>query len=143
MHSDEAARMFDHLLQLFHPFSGQVWIPGPDVFVEFGANRMVYGFSKPSDYMLLEPRDIFLVELDLQQAFSCGGIIFIGEQNTLELERDHAAIRVIGHKEPAIGVVQIVGVVCSVVGDRFFDPLPFGNQSWRCIERGIEASDAA
>ncbi|MFN9853050.1 MAG: hypothetical protein ACK57P_14640, partial [Planctomycetota bacterium] len=34
-------------------------------------------------------------------------------------------------------------VVRTVVGDRLFDPLPFRDQAWGCVQRGIESSDAA
>jgi hypothetical protein len=92
--------------------------------------------------MLLEPWNIFLVEVNGQAAADRFGIGCVGKQDPFEFEGDHADIGVIGHEETAGRVVQVIRIVSAMVLDGAFDSFPFADQSGGCVQGWIEPSDA-
>jgi hypothetical protein len=81
---------------------------------------------EPFDDVLFEPRNVFAYERDLKNGMPRDQIGFVGEDNAFELEVEHTAVRVVGDEEAAMGVMQVVRVVGTVLFDGVFDPIPFG-----------------
>jgi hypothetical protein len=41
-----------------------------------------------------------------------------------------------------VGIVEIVGVVCAVFGNRTLDPFPFGHKPRRSVQGRVQPRDA-
>lgn len=143
MHAQKPTGMFKSLFQLQESLSGSLGVADADVTVELGTNRVMKGLREPFHHVLFEPRNVLLVQGDLERRTPSLRVVFIRKYDPLKLERDHPALGVVGHKEPAVGVVQVVGIVGTVFFDGFFDPFPFSHERRRSIDRGIHACEAA
>ena len=143
MHAQKSTGMFESLFELQKSLSGSLRVTDANVTIELSANRMKKSLGEPFHHVLFEPRNVLLIEGNLERCVSGLRVVFIRKNDPLELECDHSAFGIVGYEEPAIGVVQVVGIVGTVLLDGFFDPIPFSHERRRCIDWRIHSREAA
>ncbi len=143
MHAQKPAGMFERLFELQKSLSGSLGVADTNVTIELGANRVMKGLREPFHYVLFKPRNVLLIEGDLERSVPSLRVVFIRKNDPLELECNHSAFGIVRYKEPAVGVVQEVSIVGAVLLNGFFNPFPFSHERRRCIDWRIHASEAA
>lgn len=143
MHPQKPTGMLKSLFKLQEPLSGSLRIADTNVPIELGANGVMKGLRKPFYHVLFEPGYVLLIQGYLERSAPSLRVVFIRKHDPFKLERDHSALGIVGHKESAVGVVEIVGIVGTVLLDCLFDPFPFSHERWRSIDWRIHSRETA
>lgn len=143
MHTKESTLVLNCLFHLLDAFLGLLGITGANVAVEFDDHSVADRLFEPFHDVLLKPRTRFFVQGDIQRGMPGTGVRIVGEDNPFEFECNHAVARVVGNKETARCIVQIIGVKCPMFRNGRFDSQVLGRQSWRGIQGRIQSRHAS